>query len=153
MDFRRNTPAILVTDRSGEKVSILFAIGLKNRNQTLEDLSLLLGQLMETGEEVCAMGNRLFLPNGQVLTNVHDEKSCEGRGCSIHHPSLHHMSNLSQVYNHDRMLMMRECSHGVRHPDPDDKDLHLSVNDGFDLSHGCCRYQCCENRLSKAKKE
>jgi len=150
-DYRRNVPAIIVKDKVGNETSVLFSISLKSPEHTVKELGELLGQLMETGDEVCALGSRVFLPNGQIITDVHSEEQCVGRGCSIHHPSQHHMLALSQVYLYDRMLMMRVCPHGVRHPDPDDKSFHLEAKDGFDLAHGCCAHQCCENRPKKAK--
>ena len=105
-DYRKNIPAIIIKDRAGQEVSVLFAISLKSHEQTTSDLADLMGQILETSDEVCTLGNRVLLPNGQLITDVHPEEQCEGRGCSIHHPSAHHMVGLSQVYLFDRMLMM-----------------------------------------------
>ena len=81
---------------------------------------------------------------GQLILNVHDEnKDCKF-GCTIHHPSNHHMKNWPLNYRNDRGMMERICKHGVGHPDPD--YLAYIEREGWDLEaysthgcDGCCR--------------
>jgi len=50
------------------------------------------------------------------------EEECRTPGaCTIHSPSNHHMIDLSQYWRADRGFMERICSHGVGHPDPDER--------------------------------
>lgn len=56
---------------------------------------------------------------GQSLTTLHAAHLCEGRGCSIHHPSDHLMRSFPTHWRGDRALMERICPHGTGHPDPD----------------------------------
>lgn len=56
---------------------------------------------------------------GQRIHRTHDPRNCEGRGCSIHHPSDHAMRSFRTHWRDDRGLMERICEHGVGHPDPD----------------------------------
>lgn len=74
---------------------------------------------------------------GQLLMWVHGPEKCAGRGCSIHHPSNHHMKNWPRHYRFDRALMERLCEHGVGHPDPDDVAYHKSQGFNAVGVHGC----------------
>jgi hypothetical protein len=79
--------------------------------------------------------------DGQKLVGVHDPSRCEGRPCSIHHPSDHLMKDWPRNWRSDRGIMERMCSHGVGHPDPDDQDYLVSIGRFDESIHGCCG--CC----------
>lgn len=88
--------------------------------------------------KVKATEPRLGFMIGEVeLTNVHSPTLCEGRGCSIHHPSDHPLANWPMLFRGDRGLMERTCPHGVGHPDPDDLAWHESEGRGWQGVHGC----------------
>lgn len=74
----------------------------------------------------------------QVLLNVHEVSACEGRACTIHNRSEHHMRGWIQHWRDDRRIMERLCpEHGVGHPDPDSPWVEGDVR----WVHGCCG--CC----------
>lgn len=81
---------------------------------------------------------------GQLITGVHDPALCEGRPCTIHHPSGHHMRDWPTHWRGDGPFdiwhgMERICPHGVGHPDPDGLDP--------DRIHGCDG--CCSRENTK----
>ena len=88
---------------------------------------------------------------GQRLFFIHEDENCEGRGCSIHHPSDHHMKDWPRHYRFDRQLMERICEHGVGHPDPDDIRYQYEVLGASQTIsvHGCCG--CCKPPAPKLK--
>jgi hypothetical protein len=49
---------------------------------------------------------------------IHKRSSCEGRHCSFHNPSNHHMKDWPMLVRMSS-LVERICPHGVGHPDPD----------------------------------
>lgn len=73
---------------------------------------------------------------------------CEGRPCTIHNPSDHHMKDWPIIWRWDRypLLAERQCPHGTGHPDPDhmawlktwmkEEDYEAEGIHGCD---GCCR--------------
>jgi len=65
-----------------------------------------------------------------TLLGVHDPSLCEGRPCTIHHRTDHHMRAWPQNWRADRGMMERICPHGVGHPDPDERP-------GINMIHGC----------------
>jgi hypothetical protein len=76
---------------------------------------------------------------GLAGLRVHNRKLCEGRGCSIHHPSGHHMRTWPLNWRGDRGIMERICDHDIGHPDPDDAD-YRRIRDGENADpgiHGC----------------
>lgn len=75
------------------------------------------------------ISNTYTTGTGQKLTNLHSPALCQGRGCVIHHPSLHSMRLFRTHWREDRGIMERLCLHGVGHPDPDDNNP--------DHVHGC----------------
>lgn len=83
----------------------------------------------------------------EKLVGVHPESACAGRGCSLHHPSDHHMKGWPLNWRNDRYLMERICPHGIGHPDPDDLAYkrsavafdHTWSGDGSHGCDGCCR--------------
>lgn len=82
---------------------------------------------------------------GEKSLRVHNRKLCEGRNCSVHNPSDHHMKDWPLNWRGDRRIMERICPHGVGHPDPDDAEFRSS-RDGEEADtgvHGCdgCCYE------------
>lgn len=151
--YRANVPAVKVMKGTkGARPLFLFTVPLGDPAESAKVIKSLVSQLMESADITTSVSNRVNLPNGQVLQNVHAEQSCEGRGCSVHHPSDHHMGDFSQHYRADRGLMERLCEHHIGHPDPDDKNFHEKVlKDNFDFTHGCDG--CCRiPRKPQAKK-
>jgi hypothetical protein len=71
------------------------------------------------------------------LVNVHHPSKCQGRGCSIHHPSDHHMVKWPKVWRADKGFFERACRHGIGHPDPDDAAYMESKGDDWATVHGC----------------
>jgi hypothetical protein len=82
-----------------------------------------------------------------VVLETHGPDICRNTSpCTIHSPSEHHMSHLSQVWSGMRQMMMRRCDHDVLHPDPDD----IKIRDVSSLrealratNHDCCSHACC----------
>ena len=78
------------------------------------------------------------------LTNVHNPKLCEGRGCAIHnHPSDHGMVYDPLNWREDRGFLERICVHNFGHPDPDAALYLETIGQGAENVHGCCGYGCC----------
>lgn len=77
------------------------------------------------------------------LANIHDPHLCLGRGCSIHHPSDHHMKDWPMVWRPSKHLFERQCPCGVGHPDPDDVAWHASQGRDWVGIHACCG--CCSH--------
>lgn len=149
--YRKNLPAVLVMEGPvrGENLE-LYTISLENPEQTALEIESILRQAMETSSVHVSTANRVYLPNDQVLMNVHDELDCEGQGCSIHHPSEHHMKSWRQFYLYDRKYMTRICpTHNLSHPDPDDKAFWKDKKNSPDFEHKCCG--CCTSRPSRKK--
>ncbi len=90
----------------------------------------------------------LGFQQGLVGLRVHNRKLCEGRPCSIHHPSDHHMKDWPLNWRGDRRIMERLCRHfnddgeleyTIGHPDPDDAAFR-EARDGENADpgvHGC----------------
>lgn len=72
---------------------------------------------------------------GTTVFVVHVPEDCEGRPCTIHHPSNHGMTGLKQRWNNVDKYMERVCPHGVGHTDPDEIRRDHVVH-GCD---GCCK--------------
>lgn len=72
------------------------------------------------------------------MYNVHSARSCAGRTCVVHNPSNHVMREWNLTLNGE--LMMRECSHGYEHPDPDSLAylINLYPRIGEHYCDGCC---------------
>lgn len=77
----------------------------------------------------------------EVVHNVHREEVCAGRACSIHRMTDHHMRSWPQHWRSDRQFMERMCSHGVGHPDPDQRAYLVEKfgkkNAKAEFIHGC----------------
>jgi hypothetical protein len=71
------------------------------------------------------------------MVNLHDPHLCMGRGCSVHHPSNHHMKDWPMVWRPSKGMFERQCPHGIGHPDPDDVVYHASIGDKTAGIHGC----------------
>ena len=70
----------------------------------------------------------------------HAPARCEGRDCSWHHPSDHHMRTWPTVWRPAYGYADRICPHGIGHPDPDDV-VALQAVGGASAEHacdGCC---------------
>lgn len=75
------------------------------------------------------------------MMGIHDPSLCEGKGCSVHHPSDHHMSAWPIVWREDLGYCERMCPHGIGHPDYDDMVYLASIGDLDRGIHSCDR--CC----------
>jgi hypothetical protein len=86
------------------------------------------------------------LAEGITLVGVHPEFLCEGRGCSVHHPSDHRMRNwpkdfrTATTHPANPRFFDRYCQHRIPHPDPD--DIAYWATQGRDIADhncdGCC---------------
>lgn len=79
---------------------------------------------------------------GGLTMYAHAAGTCAGYWCTIHYNSPHHMVRWAQDWDSANQRMMRLCSHGNPHPDPD--DLHTSEYLAFTAAHahvcdGCCK--------------
>lgn len=76
-----------------------------------------------------------------TLQSVHGTDQCRGRACPVHNRSNHQMRGFQQVWDQDKRMIMRVCSHGVRHPDPDNYPFLVerlgTVEAAHKLIHGC----------------
>jgi len=72
-----------------------------------------------------------------VLRNVHSQRECQGRACVIHNPSEHHMRDWPLIWRNDRGIFERICTHGVGHPDPDQRTYWCIQNTPWEGVHGC----------------
>ena len=95
----------------------------------------------------CAAPRGIRTPGERVRIGVHDfgllvagvvdhsARHCDGDGaCPRHDPTAHHMRDWPQWHGDTIRLTMRECPHGLLHPDPDDRRWH----DGGHRCDGCC---------------
>lgn len=75
------------------------------------------------------------------LVGIHDIFVCR-RPCPIHNTASDHLLNKApMIWNEDRGLIMRMCSHGIQHPDYDSALYYYSVNLNNANVHacdGCC---------------
>lgn len=77
------------------------------------------------------------LNNGQVLHNVHDGSVCQGRPCTIHNISDHHMIDWPEGFDG---ILWRECPHTQLHPDPDEAKFYVTAWEDHSLEcDGCCQ--------------
>lgn len=150
--YRKETPSIIVEHMNDKALSVLYTLTLEDPEFAARELGKLLNQISESNSIHCRVGTRVIMPNGQVLVDIHSINLCASYACSIHHPSQHLMVGMLQVYDFDKKLMQRVCNHGVKHPDPDDRALHLRSKDGFDLSHTCCSKHCCQPPVISERK-
>ena len=75
---------------------------------------------------------------GRLVAGVvdHGSRHCDGDGaCPLHDPTDHHMRSWPVWHGDVMRLTLRECPHGVLHPDPDDRRWGSGVHD----CDGCCR--------------
>lgn len=99
-------------------------------------------QLLKSGRR-----GRYAIAEGRTLVNVHPDILCEGRGCSVHHPSDHKMKNWPKDFRFPDDnpgawgYFERYCQHRRPHPDPD--DVVYWASQGRDITQhscdGCCR--------------
>lgn len=90
------------------------------------------------------------LAEGITLVNTHPEILCQGRGCSLHHPSEHHMRNwpkdfrTRETHPGDWGFFDRFCRHRKGHPDPDDVRYWREERGRDITAHECCVTKCCQ---------
>lgn len=102
----------------------------------------------EECDRCCAKPRGIHQPGEPVRIGVHDfgllvtgvvdhsPRHCDGdRACPAHDPTEHHMRGWPQWHGSLLRLTMRECPHGLLHPDPDDTRWY----DGGHECDGCCR--------------
>ena len=78
------------------------------------------------------------LGKGFVLSNVHAEKDCMGRGCGIHdRPSNHALADAPMNWREDRSILELFCPHGIGHPDLDSARYLESIGKSYENVHGC----------------
>lgn len=66
----------------------------------------------------------------------HNGKHCDTDGsCPYHDPTDHHMRGWPMYHGARVRLTVRECPHGVLHPDPDDQRWGPRIHECDD----CCR--------------
>lgn len=71
---------------------------------------------------------------------------CAGRICSVHNPSNHEMINWPQEWDGYSRLMVRQCPHGLYHPDPDSVTYLIDTGNAYLTSRllhtcdNCCVY-------------
>jgi len=106
------------------------------------------GCVCDDGERTNRTMNKLLKHEKTYLKKLlttHSLDKCEGRHCCIHNPSKHHMRKWRMNYRPDKGVMERICpKHGVGHPDPDDANYWVSIDQAYMTIHGCCG--CCENK-------
>ena len=78
--------------------------------------------------------------SGQWLVGVHESASCEGRSCSLHRRTDHHMREFPQEWDRYAKRVMRKCPHELEHPDPDDNGYFLSL--GAEVLLEKSRHKC-----------
>lgn len=74
---------------------------------------------------------------GIKLINVHPESACEGRECTVHNPSDHHMRGWRLHWRSDKGIFERICPHGIGHPDPDQFEFWRETGQEWQAVHGC----------------
>ena len=74
------------------------------------------------------------LEHSHIRVNIHKDSECHASRCALHKRTAHHMRGFKQFYTFDNDVMFRVCSHGVRHPDPDDASESAAK---FAISHDC----------------
>lgn len=91
------------------------------------------------------VGDFFGMPDGSVL-QTHGAEACEGRHCSLHNPSDHPLKDALLHWDSSRRVMMRICSCGIYHPDPDHLFFvgrHSAVLMILQSIHDCCSKRCC----------
>lgn len=87
--------------------------------------------------------------DGTVLVNVHTPEQCAGQYCGLHNPSAHPLRDAPLAWINWGKQLVRICSHGERHPDPDDvahkrrSQPYLAFVWARWHDHECCQARCC----------
>lgn len=88
---------------------------------------------------------KVVLSDDVTLVNVHNKLICADTYCSIHKPSEHPLNKMPRKFEND--IILRVCSHGVTHPDPDALDwAQRTFGEDYAATlaeHGCCGARCC----------
>ena len=82
--------------------------------------------------------DKVQLENSEEYIYGHPSYACARKYCTLHNRSDHSMRSFPQHWRSDRAIMERICSHGVGHPDPDEKKLTISKYEGLHGCDGCC---------------
>jgi hypothetical protein len=96
-----------------------------------------LPDILKTDQVIIRGSEVIHLEDDDFLLKVHHGSKCKGRSCVIHNPTEHSMRKLPLHYRADRNIFERICSHGVGHPDPDQRDFFYEQ--GF-LSAEVCEH-------------
>ena len=84
----------------------------------------------KTEDGFAPYGHHRLEHSDEVLESVHDSTVCVGQACAIHRMTDHSMRSFPQHWRSDRKMVERICTHGVGHPDPDERP-------DLDTVHGC----------------
>lgn len=77
-----------------------------------------------------------------TFVGVHDYHDTCRTACVMHNPSRHHMRHWTLHWRNDRGIFERLCpEHGTGHPDPDQFAYWRSIDQEWQIVHGCCG--CC----------
>lgn len=113
--------------------------------------------VLKTDQVIIRGSDVIHLEDGDFLLKVHHGSKCKGRPCVIHNPTEHGMRKLPLHYRADRNIFERICSHGVGHPDPDQRDYFYEQ--GFNSVEVCdhgdliqdCRDGCVEETTAEER--
>jgi len=109
----------------------------KRREEDEPDSTTPVGVVGATQDEIVDIDGHTF-----DLINVHNSSRCEGRPCTVHNRTDHHMRTWPVVWRNDRGIFERTYpEHGVGHPDPDQFDHWQRIGESWQSRHGCCG--CC----------
>jgi hypothetical protein len=93
-----------------------------------------------------------LLESGQMI-QTHVRGQCFGQWCAIHQPMPGLWEAWPRQWNNERLLVERQCPHGVAHPVAEMYDYFINTNRAFDLVHGCCSECVCGPRVLKRATE
>lgn len=89
------------------------------------------------------------LEHSPIMILAHAPSKCAGQPCTLHNRTDHVMRSFMQHWRDDRGIMERICSHGVGHPDPDQRDYLVArygeKTASAEFVHGCCWERCCSS--------
>jgi hypothetical protein len=80
--------------------------------------------------------------SGGPVMRIHGEATCYGF-CPFHNPSDHPLSTAPLFWLKSMNLMLRRCTCGKLHPDPDSLAYSQLESPFYDGWHACCSKRCC----------
>lgn len=89
------------------------------------------------------------LSSGQVLSKVHDKKSCSGERCPLHNPSNHKLRDLPLYFNGSSMVRLSKSFPLGMTVDPD--DYVLNHNGSVILKNSARCLSCNEEIVSSSQ--